>query len=1074
MNHKTVSKSKRVTPPSELHLNMIQRIAKIGDWEINLVTKAIYWSAEMYKIHNCDPLTFELNTESFLNLLHPDDRELLRNWFFLLTTGIKKPPIEFRITNADNTNKYIIGDAELFFDKTGKPIKAIGIAQDITELKIAEFKIKESETFSKGILSSLPSQIAVIDIKGSILSVNQAWDTFSTTNGEYNLKRTSLGSNYFNVCEKAITSGDKYAKDALQGIKAVLNNEVSQFQLEYPCHSLEKERWFNLSVTSFEGDSDKAVLRHVDITERKKSEEELKLNFKEISNSEKINNAILKEDSIGEIADLLLKALNDVAEIKSSRIYLYDKEVSKLELVGSYIENGFILELERKIGKTASNIIPSIKKGAIYANIIDKKANFITSDKSEIKKIISSHYENGNLEKIEDWIEEFNDINTLGILSIISNNTLLGLITFTASRIFNEAEKQIVLRFLNQASIVLKKKQNEIKLAETEAFNRGILSSLNSYIAVINPNGIVISINESWKKAAQQKESYTLFKIFLGANYLKICDQAIACGDYYARKILDGLYAILKKETLRFELEYPCYSANQKYWFIVSITSFEGNGKNAVLRFVDITERKKSELELNESKKLVQSIYEASPDAVIITDGKGVITKWDTKSEELFGWKENEVLGLNLAETIMPQRYHKAFYSGLKHFSSIQEGVIFKKPLETSLLKKNGLEFYVSINTSASLINGERYFIGFIRDITERKKSEQLLFESQRLYKTLIDNMNDGFFVENMKGEITFANQQFCEIFGIKNKDINNFNQEDFLASEFCEELYKRRKKRLLGEQVHDSFEFKGLTLDGKSLWLEARINPIIEKGNRTGSQHVIRDITIKKKAEELLIESEIKIRNFANHLNKVLEDERTSLAREIHDELGQQLAGIKFGISSLKKTGANNPFSEQKIKELLNDVDTTIQNLRKIATSLRPGILDTLGLASSIEWLVNAYEKKKGVSCNLEIDVNEQQFNKNISTCFFRICQESLTNISKHTDADTVTIMLYLKKKRLTLIIKDNGKGMDIHKQKNPFSMGLIGMKERANSIGANFEIVSEIGKGTIIKTEVIINPEI
>jgi two-component system sensor histidine kinase DegS len=108
-----------------------------------------------------------------------------------------------------------------------------------------------------------------------------------------------------------------------------------------------------------------------------------------------------------------------------------------------------------------------------------------------------------------------------------------------------------------------------------------------------------------------------------------------------------------------------------------------------------------------------------------------------------------------------------------------------------------------------------------------------------------------------------------------------------------------------------------------------------------------------------------------------------------------------------------------------------------------------------------------------LEIDVNEQQFNKNISTCFFRICQESLTNISKHTNADAITIMLYLKKKKLTLIIKDNGKGMDIHKQKNPFSMGLMGMKERANSIGANFEIVSEIGKGTIIKTEVIINPE-
>jgi PAS domain S-box-containing protein len=1045
---------------------------KIGYWEFDFVTKNISCSSEMYKIYDRDPANFNLNQKSLICLIYPEDRQLFVNWVTSYIEGIKAPSIVFRIVNSDNTTKYIRGDGEFFFDQHGQPLKIIGTAQDITELKVAELKLKEIETFNNGILSSLPYQIAVIDKDGTIICVNKAWENFPEKNNYQNLVTTAGENNYFTVCKKNIALGNEYAKEALLGIKAVLNKEISQFQMEYPINSNKKLIWFDLIITCFEGEDRYAVLSHFDITAKKKSEEELNFNLKEISNSEKINRAILKGNSIEEISDLLLKTLNDIAEIKSSRIYLFDEYENKLNLVGSYIENGFILELERKIGKRNLPKSPSIQKGSVFRDIIDNKTEIITSNKDEIRNIISALYENKNILKIEDWIQKYIDINTLGILSVFSNNNLLGLIVFTSSRIFNDAEKKIVIRFLNQASIVLKKKQNEIKLTETEAYNRGILSSLNSFIAVINPNGVVISINESWKKAAQQKEVNNLFKTFLGNNYFKICEQALA-QDHYARKILNGLHAILKKETLRFELEYPCYTLNQKYWFIVSITSFEGNGKNAVLRFVDITERKKSELELNESKKLVQSIYEASPDAVIITDGKGIITKWDTKSEELFGWNENEVLGLNLAETIMPQRYHEAFYSGLKHFSTVQEGAIFKKPLETALLKKNGLEFYVSINTSASLINGERYFIGFIRDITERKKSEQLLFESQRLYKTLIDNMNDGFFVENMKGEITFANQQFCEIFGIKNKDINNFNQENFEALEFREELYKKRKKRLSGEQTHDSYEFKGLTIAGKSLWLEARINPIIEKGNRTGSQHVIRDITIKKKAEELLIESETKIRNFANHLNKVLEDERTSLAREIHDELGQQLAGIKFGISSLKKTGANNPNSEQKIKDLLNEVDTTIQNLRKIATSLRPGILDTLGLASSIEWLVNDYEKRKGVSCNLEIDVNEQQFNKNISTCFFRICQESLTNISKHTNADAITIMLYLKKKKLTLIIKDNGKGMDIHKQKNPFSMGLMGMKERANSIGANFEIVSEIGKGTIIKTEVIINPE-
>lgn len=611
----------------------------------------------------------------------------------------------------------------------------------------------------------------------------------------------------------------------------------------------------------------------------------------------------------------------------------------------------------------------------------------------------------------------------------------------------------------------------EETIRESEAFNRGILSSLSSYIAVIDRNGFIISLNESWKKAAMQIDAGTLFKAFSGENYFELCEKSMNEGNSFAEKVLSGLKSVLNKDMIRFEIEYPCHTNEEKRWFVVSASGFEGDNQKAVLRFVDITERKRSEFALIESKKLVQSIYDASPEAVIIVDGEGVITKWDAKSEALFGWKESDVLGINLSETIMPQRYREMYFNGLKHYTDFIEGPLFKKPLETTALNKNGVEFYILLNITASLINGERYFIGFIRDISERKKAEQLLFDSQRLYKNLLDNMNDGFVVDDIEGKLTFANERFCEIFGITNTDVKNIVLEDYIDPEYRTALRDRHDRRVSGEQVRDAFEFKGLRADGTSIWLEVRVNPIIEKGIIKGTQSVIRDITKKKKAEEILVESELKIRSFANHLNQVLEDERTNLAREIHDELGQQLAGIKYGISSFKKMAVNNSELENKINNLLNDVDITIQDLRKIATELRPGILDTLGLSSSIEWLVKGYEKKKGIRCNLNLDVNDKQFDKSISTCFFRICQESLTNISKHADADEISIQLFLNDSKLVLIVKDNGKGMTINKQKNPFSMGLIGMKERVNNLGGNFEIESELGKGTLIKTEVIIN---
>jgi signal transduction histidine kinase len=223
-----------------------------------------------------------------------------------------------------------------------------------------------------------------------------------------------------------------------------------------------------------------------------------------------------------------------------------------------------------------------------------------------------------------------------------------------------------------------------------------------------------------------------------------------------------------------------------------------------------------------------------------------------------------------------------------------------------------------------------------------------------------------------------------------------------------------------------------------------------------------------KKEVYEKLVSSEAQVRNFARHTNKVLEEERAHLAREIHDELGQQLTGIKISLSAFKKFPGMDRSKEGEIERLMREVDLTIQSLRKIATELRPGILDTMGLVPSIQWLSNEFEKKTGIRCKLAMEMKDHKFDKDISICVFRICQEALTNIAKHAQAGNVYIQARQKNKKLMFTISDDGKGMSLEKLANPFSMGLLGMRERANMIGAVLDLISVKGSGTSVQLSI------
>jgi signal transduction histidine kinase len=233
----------------------------------------------------------------------------------------------------------------------------------------------------------------------------------------------------------------------------------------------------------------------------------------------------------------------------------------------------------------------------------------------------------------------------------------------------------------------------------------------------------------------------------------------------------------------------------------------------------------------------------------------------------------------------------------------------------------------------------------------------------------------------------------------------------------------------------------------------------------------VVHDITERKKSEVSILAMNEQLRNLSGHLQNIREEERTRVAREIHDDFGQQLTGLKFVLSALKNRNTKEfhlPALEESIYEMIGMVDMAITSVRRIAKELRPGVLDDLGLEAAIEWQAKEFEERTSVKMHVDSGLNNQNFSKEINTAVFRIFQESLTNITRHSKATEVDVKLFLDSDNLVLEILDNGVGITDEGKNNMLSLGLLGMNERATYLNGTFNIDKHPKGGTIVRVKI------
>jgi PAS domain S-box-containing protein len=358
------------------------------------------------------------------------------------------------------------------------------------------------------------------------------------------------------------------------------------------------------------------------------------------------------------------------------------------------------------------------------------------------------------------------------------------------------------------------------------------------------------------------------------------------------------------------------------------------------------------------------------------------------------------------------------------------------------------------------------------KEIAERKRAETQLFLEKELSNEILDSIPGlvGLFDENMR--FVRWNKIFEKESGYTREEIPFLHGvESFFDNERDKSVTRRILKGMF-EKGFGSAEVSPLMKDGtvKTLFFNGR--RIIYEG-KICLLCIGVDISERKNAEETLQQSYKQIRALTNHLQNIREEERIHIAREIHDELGQKLTVMKMDAAWLNKNLNKGNAARQKLQDLTALLDSTIQTVRRISTELRPSLLDDLGLAAAMEWHLKEFEKRSSIRTHFNRPNVELPLNDQAKIAIFRIFQESLTNVARHSNAREVKIGLVQNEGQIVLSIQDNGKSFDKQKATDGKTLGILDMKERAESLGWNFEIQSDLERGTTVLVKIPVTEE-
>lgn len=359
--------------------------------------------------------------------------------------------------------------------------------------------------------------------------------------------------------------------------------------------------------------------------------------------------------------------------------------------------------------------------------------------------------------------------------------------------------------------------------------------------------------------------------------------------------------------------------------------------------------------------------------------------------------------------------------------------------------------------------------ISFTLEVIEReelrKKAERALRTEKQFSDSIINMLPGVFYMYDERLSFLRWNSKFEEVTGYDHQQFGTLHVLD---------LFNASQRELIRKKTESVFVTGRCDVEAELTTRAGENIPFYFSGiriNFQGKPAVLGigfDITRLKDTENLLKQSEEDLRDLASNLQNVREEERAAIAREIHDELGQQLTAIKLDVSWLDRKISADEIVKERIAGILGMLTGMIHSIRRISTELRPSILDDLGLVEALKWQVRDFQKRTGIRVVLDCTTESLNLAPAVNTGLFRIFQETLTNIARHAEASVVSARLFPDNGQLVLAIADNGKGFDPGTAKKKKTLGLLGMKERTLMMNGSYEIRSRPGEGTTLRFSV------
>jgi signal transduction histidine kinase len=360
--------------------------------------------------------------------------------------------------------------------------------------------------------------------------------------------------------------------------------------------------------------------------------------------------------------------------------------------------------------------------------------------------------------------------------------------------------------------------------------------------------------------------------------------------------------------------------------------------------------------------------------------------------------------------------------------------------------------------------------------------------DNERLLELFFSQSMDGFFFMMLdnpvewtehvnKDEVidyVFDHQRMTKLNSAILSQFNATSEDELLGKTpgqfFAHDLQTAKARwREFFDRGHLHTETDERRLDGTPMRIEGDYMVIYDDAGRiAGHFGIQRDVTAEYLSAEQIRSSRKELRALTARLEKIREDERTHIAREIHDELGQALTGLKLDISWMRMRLPRDHESIEQCGSIVERIDRTLTAVRRIATELRPSVLDQLGLAAALEWQGQEFGARTGIEVDMELSVDDVSISDDLASSAFRILQESLTNVARHANASRVMISLIQTPTFLLLEISDNGVGIALDKLDGTSSLGLVGMRERALACGGVLNVGRSDSGGTTVRLRV------